>query len=181
MLSQMLINVNKAKTTSSEREGMYIVEITWNDGIDADVDLWVKAPNNERSGFFSRDISTMSLLRDDLGNRNDYIKDETGKEVVNPINREEVTIRTPLPGKYIANIHYFRSPSDGKAELSVKAKLKKIKDGSVILEREMKLNSQGQELTLFTFTLNSQREIEETELPERPILWVVNSSGMVVP
>lgn len=177
MLSQMLINVNKNKDSAAEREGAYIIEISWDNGMDADVDLWVLGPNNERSGFLSRDNQMMSLLRDDLGNTNDKYVNEKGQEVINPINREEVTIRTPLKGVYVVNIHYFRNPLEGKQIVTVRAQIKRIKENTVISERTITMNQMGEEKTLFYFELNEAKELTHIEQPSRPILWVLNGRG----
>jgi hypothetical protein len=179
MLSQLLVNPNKAQTTSSEREGTYIIEARWDDGADADVDLWVKAPNDERSGFFSRDVQTMSLLRDDLGNSNDWYTNEKGQAVLNPINREEVTIRTPIAGNYIVNIHYFRKGVDGIPDkgVTVTVTLKRIKENIVISERKLIVKERGEEFTAFVFNLNDQKEVTKVEQPARPIPWVVGSGS----
>jgi hypothetical protein len=179
MLSQILINVNKKETPAPEREGVFIIEARWNDGVDADVDLWAKAPNNERSGFMSRDVGMLSLLRDDLGNTNDRYTDENGEMKINPINREEITVRTPIPGKYVVNLHYFRTPYEGEKTVKIRVVLKKIKENTILVERELEMSTQGTELTAFTFTLDNNRNITETEQPDAPILWVVNSSSGV--
>lgn len=172
MLSVILIANQKANPTV-EREGIYVIVATWNEGVDADVDMWVKAPNDERSGFYSRDGS-MSLLRDDLGNTNDVIIDAKGNAVQNKMNREETTIRTPMVGKYTVNLHYYRAPSDQPPEgITVHVELKKIKEGTVLLERKVVLKERGNELTPFTFTLDANKELVDSELPEKPHTWVV--------
>lgn len=181
MLSQMLINISKTQSKAPEREGSYLIQITWNEGIDADVDLWVLAPNNERSGFFSRDVQTMSLLRDDLGSTNDWYINDQGQQVLNKMNREEVTIRTPLQGKYVVNLHYFRAPADYQGKITVKVVLKKVKEDETLLERTLTLTSRGDELTAFTFTLDKQFNLVGSTKPEKPILWVVGSRGAPAP
>jgi hypothetical protein len=175
MLSQMLININKAKDSSAQREGKFIIEAVWTPGVDADIDLWAKAPNNERSGFFSRDVGTLSLLRDDLGNRNDYITDATGQQVLNPLNREEITVRTAIPGEYSVNLHYYRKPTEGNTEITVTVTFKTIKENTILASRTVILNKGGEEKTVFLIRLDNRGDLEKVESPEITTPWVVNN------
>ena len=66
--------------TNSSVPGNVIVEITWPDDIDADIDLWVKAPDDVAVGYSNKGSVVFNLLRDDLGKTLDLssINHETG-------------------------------------------------------------------------------------------------------
>ena len=44
-----------------------VIEITWPGDMDADVDLWVKAPDDIPVGYSNKGGAIFNLLRDDLG------------------------------------------------------------------------------------------------------------------
>lgn len=159
---------------SVEREGKYVIIATWDNGIDTDVDLWVRAPNGEASGFTSRDQGGLSLLRDDLGNTNDRVADDKGKITLNPMNREEVTVRSVTPGEYTVNAHLFRVGANHPPEgVTVKIELRTIKQNTFIVSGEFKLRTQGDEKTAFIFTLNAEGKVTASEIPVKSIPWVV--------
>ena len=47
--------------------GNVIIEAQWADGLDADVDLWVRAPGDRPVGYSNKAGKIFNLLRDDLG------------------------------------------------------------------------------------------------------------------
>ena len=57
----------KKNTSDAPVPGNVIVEITWPDTMDADVDLWVQAPNDIAVGYSNKGGALFNLLRDDLG------------------------------------------------------------------------------------------------------------------
>jgi hypothetical protein len=175
ILASVLISMQKANP-SPEREGKYVIEATWNEGVDADIDLWVKSPSDEKAGFFNRDQGTLSLYRDDLGSSNDWALDANGQRVLNPLNREETTIRTPLIGEYLVNLHYFRAGADVPKEgIKAKVALKRIKDNYIFKEVEVTLEKAGDEMSALKFSLDKDQNVTEIEKPDQNILWVVNA------
>lgn len=177
ILSFLLINpVTPVTKPSAEREGYFVIVAKWNDGVNADVDLWVLAPDGEASGFTSRDTNTMSLMRDDLGTGNDVIINEDGTASINPLNREEVSIRIPQIGTYTVNLHYYRVDRD-HPDVDVVVEVKNVKSGAVIAERKMKLTTVGEEQTPFSFQVNRSKSVTGVQLPDTPELWVMKRSG----
>lgn len=178
ILVLLAILVKEEGKPSPEREGKYIITVTWNSGVDSDLDLWARAPDGTSSGFLSRDRGGLSLLRDDLGNTNDRVGDDKGNVVLNPMNREEITVRSTVPGDYVVNVHLFRVGNDQPPEgLTVKVELRTAKENTVVVENEFKVEKQGDEKTAFVFTLDKDGAVSKTEKPEPSILWVVNRGG----
>jgi hypothetical protein len=95
-----LLNPPKPEDPSPKPPGQIIVEIVWDSDQDADVDLWVKGPEDAAPvGFTNRNDRQFSLLRDDLGNVND----------VSNINAEFAFSRVRAPGQYVVNVHLYSS------------------------------------------------------------------------
>jgi hypothetical protein len=132
--------------------GSVIVEITWPSELNADIDLWIQAPNDLPVGYSNKGAVFFNLLRDDLGQYMDPTM----------INHEVAYTRGIIPGEYIVNIHAYRGdhdippPTDVRCIVSVKI------DGDngpivvPILGTTARLDYVGQEITVFRFTLDKK-------------------------
>lgn len=132
--------------------GNVVVEITWPDSMDADVDLWVQAPGDIAVGYSNKGGAIFNLLRDDLGKTMD----------LSSINHETAYSRGMRKGEYVVNAHAYRIDPKHPPPFSVEAVVstKTVADGetriSPILFTQAQIRYQGQELTLARF------ELEET-------------------
>ena len=132
--------------------GNVIVEISWPDEIDADVDLWVEAPGDSPVGYSNKGGLIFNLLRDDLG----------GQADVTEINYEVSYSRGVPPGEYTVNVHLYRDMS-GQLPLSVNVSVSVKPNSKVsakrILTTKLQLQNQGQELTAFRFSLDDKGKL----------------------
>lgn len=142
----MLAAVNpkaEAKTEGEQSPGNVIIEAHWPSGIDADVDLWVKAPGERPVGYSHLADRYFNLLRDDLGKDLNY----------------EVAYSRGLPaGEYIANVHLYRSGSGIayplKVEVAARLKATPQEIARQIASATVELLHEGDEITAFRFTLD---------------------------
>lgn len=135
--------------SESPTPGNVIIEITWPNDLDADVDLWVKAPRDIAVGYSNKGGAIFNLLRDDLGKTMD----------LSSINHESAYSRGVQAGEYVVNAHAYRidvkrpPPFDIEAVISTKI----ISDGVTkiipILFTKAQVRFQGQEITLARFEL----------------------------
>ena len=98
----LLPHINpKAKETDAgdKAPGNVIIEAQWTDGIDADVDLWVRAPGDRPVGYSNKAGNFFNLLRDDLGKPLD----------VTNLNYEVAYTRGLPAGDYVINLHLYRA------------------------------------------------------------------------
>ena len=135
--------------------GNVIVEITWAPELNADVDLWIKAPKDLPVGYSNKGAVFFNLLRDDLG----HYMDPT------MINHEVAYTRGIIPGEYVVNVHAYRGdyshppPIDVRSVVSIK---KEGKNGLVVapvLGTTSRLDYVGQEITVFRFKLDEAGNI----------------------
>ncbi len=132
--------------------GNVVVEITWPDSMDADVDLWVQAPGDTAVGYSNKGGAIFNLLRDDLGKTMD----------LSSINHESAYARGMRKGEYIVNAHAYRIDPKHPPPFSVEAVVstKSVVDGvtriSPILFTQARIRYQGQELTLARFELEEE-------------------------
>jgi hypothetical protein len=126
--------------------GSLIVDLHWDDKLDADVDLWVQAPGDVPVGYSNKAGIIFNLLRDDLGHSGDPVS----------MNYEIAYGRGLWPGEYTINAHLYRS-LDGHFPVTAVAKVSvRGGDGEVVnlLRSEFELNHVGQEATIFRFKLD---------------------------
>lgn len=128
--------------------GNLIVTIVWPEG-DTDVDMWVWSEGEERPvGFSNRSGKFWSLLRDDLGTRNDTL----------PANLENAYSREIPKGRTVVNIHCFTCrvvPVPVSVEIAV------VNGGrsSVLLRTNLTLISNRQEMTVISFEMADGRMV----------------------
>lgn len=148
-----------AKSGNVELKAEYIIAVKWPDQSPDDVDTWVEDPEGRTVWFRNNEAGFMHLDRDDRGLSNDTIM-VNGKEVINPLNQEIVTLRKLIPGEYTVNLHYYKSNTDQPvtAEVSVSKVnplLEVIYYGKVLLEQA------NDERTAVRFSINSDGNISE--------------------
>ncbi len=134
--------------TGAAPPGSVIVEIRWDDKIDADVDLWVQAPGDVPVGYSNKSGIVFNLLRDDLGHSGDPVS----------MNYEVAYGRGLWPGEYAVNAHLYRSV-DHRFPIPVMAMVSvHDSDGRVhkLLQSTTELDYVGQETTIFRFKLDEK-------------------------
>jgi hypothetical protein len=135
-----------------EPVGSVIFELFWSEKIDADLDLWVKGPNDSAVGYAQPSGQVFNLLRDDRGLTADHT----------PLNYEISFTRGILTGEYQANVHLFKhSKSKTPIEATIIASLVTPDRGyrKEILGRKVVLNVEGKEKTVLRFKLDNNFKI----------------------
>jgi hypothetical protein len=128
--------------------GHIVVELTWERGADADVDLWVQGPGDVPVGYSNKSGAIFNLLRDDMGRSGDP----------NSMNYEVAYGRGHWAGEYVVNAMLYRS-RDKKLPLpaSIKIALQTPQGGvQQVLQSDFNLDYEGQETTAFRFRLDDQ-------------------------
>lgn len=131
------------KQADSVNQGVLIFEMTWPLTINADIDLWIRAPGDTAVGFASRDSVDCDLLRDDRGRAYD----------INSRNEEIAVCRAVPDGEWIVdNVCYVSS--DGQFPIPVTTVVKQQKDGSVstLLTRTVQLDHCQEQVTVWRFS-----------------------------
>lgn len=142
--------------------GNVIVEISWSEKIDADVDLWVQAPGDVPVGYSNKGGLLFNLLRDDLGGQSD----------VTNVNYEVSYSRGIAPGEYIVNVHLYRDMSGQlpiPVVVSVSVKSSPQVAAKRILNTKLLMKHQGQEITAFRFELDKKGNIVPGSVHDLPV------------
>ena len=169
VLAFVLINPSQEQN-NVESKAEFLITITWPEGMDNDVDVYVEDPVGHLVAFMRREDGLMHLDRDDLGQRNDVIQTPFGSVESNE-NKEIVTLRGIVPGEYVVNVHMYMERANAEAT-PVTIQLEKLNPYRMITIKERTLTITGDEKTAFRFTLDrageviSVNELPKTLLPE---------------
>lgn len=129
--------------------GNLVLTVVWPEG-DTDCDLWVVGPGEPRPvGYSNKTGKEWSLLRDDLGNKNDSM----------PLNLENAYSRSVNAGRYIINLHLYRG--DGPITVNLEVRLSNMNGGksSVLATTTVVLHQRGQEVTAIAFDLTADGKV----------------------
>lgn len=128
----VLPSVNPASSQDPmSQPGNLVVSATWAPGA-ADVDLWLRSPQDRAVGYSNKSGKIWSLLRDDLG----LAQDET------PLNYESAFSRGLPDGEYVVNVRCFSCLSPTPVEVEVR-----LADGSLVWRGVVPLDSNKDERT----------------------------------
>ncbi|HEY1057761.1 MAG TPA: hypothetical protein VGE55_03405 [Limnobacter sp.] len=157
VIALLAFNPKFAKTGDIPAHAEFIITMTWPDLNPNDLDTWVENPAGQVVWFRNRDAGLMHLDRDDRGMVNDVII-VNGKEVVNPLNQEVVTIRGFEAGEYTVNVHYYDSKDRQPVQASVSV-VKVNPRAEVIFYGTVDLERKGDERTAVRFNLGPNGEV----------------------
>jgi hypothetical protein len=157
VIALLMINpITKKNDIPTKAEFMIIVEWPWD--INADVDTWVRGPDDrEAVGFRRRENHILHLDRDDLGNPNDS-RLINGEVVLNKSNREVVTVRGIAPGDYFINLHLYNNYAS-KGPITVTVTLADVNPYIEHYVLTVVMDTKGQVEMMPAFTVNDEGEI----------------------
>lgn len=147
-----------AKSGIIDPKAEFMITASWEDGSPNDIDTWVEGPDNKLVWFKHTQDGLMHLDRDDRGLAND-MQLVDGREIINPINQEVITIRGRPAGEFVVNLHYYRSVNGREVPVTVyvaevNPKLRILHYATSTLKRE------GEEKTAVRFSINHEGQVE---------------------
>lgn len=157
ILAFIQINPIVTSDKNDESSSQFYATIEWDPDSADDIDMWLRAPNDEIVGFQIKDASIGFLEHDDRGTSGDiFIVD--GKAVTVRENNEKIVVRYPYAGRYYINLHYYARRNDGPP-MRVKVVLYDLVSHKTAAETEVFLEQKGQEVTALSFSFNEKRRI----------------------
>jgi hypothetical protein len=153
-----------------------LITVTWPDFNPDDVDTYVEDPAGNIVWYNQMEAGLMNLDRDDRGLFKNTIL-VNGKEIVNPLNQEIVSIRGLVDGEYVVNIvHYI---ANGTAPLPVQVKVEKLNPTvKVIFYNTLMLKGTGDEQTAVRFTLKGKDVTNVTSSPKKSLVELTRPEGV---
>ena len=151
IIALLAMNPKALKAGDIPSKAEYIITVSWPDMNPNDIDTWVQGPTGDLVWFRAREAGLMHLDRDDRGLTNDTII-VNGKQIINPLNTEVVTIRGIEPGEFIVNVQYYESKNNEPVEVTVSV-LKVNPRADVVFYGQLTLARKGDEATAVRFTV----------------------------
>ena len=150
-----------------------LITVTWPDGHEDDIDVYVEDPVGNLVWYHEREGGLMHLDRDDRGQFKDVLL-INGEEVVNPLNQETVSVRGLMDGEYIVNVVHFVATTVEPVPVNVKVEKMNPKV-RVVFYGEVDLSTTGQERTVVRFTLSGD-EITNVNSREKSLVAATRST-----
>lgn len=151
IIALLAMNPKALKAGDIPAKAEFIITVSWPDNNPNDLDTWVQDPSGELVWFRAREAGLMHLDRDDRGLANDTIV-VNGKQIVNPLNQEVVTLRGIAPGEYTVNIQYYETKNGEPVEATVSL-VKVNPRAEVVYYGTATLARKGDEATALRFTI----------------------------
>ena len=185
----LLINL-PTKKEEAPKKAEYLIIIEWDEGINDDVDLWVRDPQGVTVSFTHKTGGLLNLEKDDLGMSNDRWRKPDGTIVTIPINREVITMRGIVPGRYQVAAHIYSRKiklytlPDGRktgerdtTPGTIIATLVRINPYGEVYTTVRQYDAKGQVFTLFNFELNEDGDVIALDEDKNNIVMNRNGGG----
>lgn len=151
IIALLAMNPKALKAGDVPAKAEFMITVSWPDMNPNDIDTWVQDPTGRLVWFRNREAGLMHLDRDDRGLTNDTII-VNGRQVINPLNQEVVTLRGIEPGEYTVNASYYDSKDLKPVEVSVSV-VKVNPQAEVVYYGTVTLARKGDEATACRFTV----------------------------
>ena len=150
LVALLLLNP-PAKSGIIDPKAEILVTASWPDGDPNDIDIWAEGPGGKLVSYKRSEDGLLHLDRDDQGLLNDT-QTINGKEIINPLNQEVLTVRGRPPGEFIVNLHYFKSNNNSPVPVTVY--LAEVNPVLKVLHyTSTQLAAEGDEVTSLRFTI----------------------------
>jgi YD repeat-containing protein len=169
MMLVALISPPKQNQEGVRKNADYVITMEWPTDMDCDVDLWVRDPQNNLASYRHPEGGLMYFERDDMGKRRSVYEIDGKEVIIDPDNKEFVTLRGVFPGEYIINAHVYSclNPdtnmgyrSGTPMEVPLIVEIVRINPSFIVSRRiEMKMTSVWQEKTIIRFVMDGNKNI----------------------
>ena len=169
ILTTLLIAPITKNTEGIKKNADYVLTLEWPNDIDCDVDFWIRDPLNNVVSYRFPEAGLMYFERDDMGKRRSVYELDGKEIVIDPDNKEFVTLRGTFPGEYVVNVHLYSCvnattklalPADDKVDVPIIIEIVRINPSFVVIKHiEMKMDTVWQEKTAVRFVMNDKKSI----------------------
>ena len=169
ILTTLLIAPISKNTEGIKKNADYVITLEWPNEMDCDIDMWVRDPQNNIVSYRFMEAGLMYFERDDMGKRRSVYEIDGKEIVIDPDNKEFVTLRGTFPGEYVVNLHVYSCldkmtnrglPAGHQIEIPVIVELVRINPSFIVVKHiEMKIDSVWQEKTAIRFVMDDKKNI----------------------
>lgn len=169
MLTTLLIAPITQNSAGIKKNADYVITLEWPNELDCDVDLWIRDPLNNIVSYRQMEAGLMYFERDDQGKRRSIYEIDGKEIIIDPDNKEFVTLRGTFEGEYIVNVHLYSClrketnlgmKSGELIEVPLTVEIVRINPNFIVVKHiEMKMESIWQEKTVVRFVMDDKKNI----------------------
>lgn len=169
ILTTLLIAPITKNNEGIKKNADYIITAEWPENIDCDIDMWVRDPLNNIVSYKIPESGLMYYERDDMGQRRSIFDINGRQTVIDPDNKEYVTLRGTFPGEYVVNIHVYSCkatneekglPVGSPVNIPVTVELMKINPNLISVKKViLTMKEVWQEQTAFRFVVDGNKNV----------------------
>lgn len=169
MLTTLLIAPITQNSAGIKKNADYVITLEWPNELDCDVDLWIRDPLNNIVSYRQMEGGLMYFERDDMGKRRSVYEIDGKEIVIDPDNKEFVTLRGTFKGEYIVNVHLYSclkaenklGMAAGQAiDVPIIIEIVRINPSFIVVKHiEMKMETVWQEKTAVRFVMDDKKNI----------------------
>lgn len=169
ILTTLLIAPITQSSEGIKKNADYVLTLEWPNEIDCDVDLWVRDPLNNIVSYRFPEAGLMYFERDDMGKRRSMFELDGKEIVIDPDNKEFVTLRGTFKGEYVVNLHVYSCinkinnlalPQGSLIDIPIIIEIIRINPSFIVAKHiEMKMDSVWQEKTAVRFVMDDKKNI----------------------
>lgn len=169
ILTTLLIAPAVKNNEGIKKNADYVISLEWPTELDCDLDLWVRDAQNNIVSYRIPEAGLMYFERDDMGKRRSVYEVDGKEVVIDPDNKEFVTLRGSFPGEYILNVHVYScihpttrmAMTNGMAiDIPVSIEVTRINPSFIVVKHvEMKMTSVWEEKTAIRFIMDGNKNI----------------------
>lgn len=169
MLTTLLIAPITQNSAGIKKNADYVITLEWPNELDCDIDLWIRDPLNNIVSYRQMEGGLMYFERDDMGKRRSVFELDGKEIVIDPDNKEFVTLRGTFKGEYVVNVHLYSCLKANSAlgmaagqlvEVPITIEIVRINPNFIVVKHiEMKMESIWQEKTVIRFVMDDKKNI----------------------
>ena len=169
ILTTLLIAPITKQNEGIKKNADFIISTEWPENIDCDIDMWVRDPLNNIVSYKIPESGLMYYERDDMGKRRSIFDINGQQTIIDPDNKEYVTLRGTFPGEYVVNVHVYSCkaaneekglPTGASVNIPVKVELTKINPSLVTVKKVQLIMTQvWEEKTAFRFVMGDNKNV----------------------
>ena len=168
MITTLMIQTKvKEEEKGVKKDAQYVIQISWPNNINCDVDIWVRDPEKRVVSYQAKDVGIMHIERDDQGWVNDimtYLKLQPSQQLN---NSETWVLRGKEAGKFTVNLHLYSCalndkpvPMGTNVNVPVLVELTQLNpDMRKVLSETVTLDKVWKEVTVFNFVLDGNNNV----------------------
>lgn len=166
----------KTENEGIKRNAELVLTATWDTMIDCDIDMWIEDPMGNVVSFQQLSKGLMTIERDDMGFKNDFLYDDNGNLLLQAMENKEIwTLRGKQQGEFTLNLHMYSCRIKNLPlqlgdpyEVPIIVELVRLNPTYTSVRREVVLlKTVWEEVTVFNFTINENGAISFRKDPKK--------------